>query len=65
VFDGATEADIREQLRRAGLPESGKISLRDGRTGQEFDQAVTVGYIYMMKLIHLVEDKIHARSTRP
>jgi DNA-directed RNA polymerase subunit beta len=65
VFDGATEADIRAQLRRADLPESGKISLRDGRTGEPFDQEVTVGYIYMLKLIHLVEDKIHARSTGP
>jgi DNA-directed RNA polymerase subunit beta len=65
VFDGATEADIREQLRRAGLPESGKILLRDGRTGEPFDQEVTVGYIYMLKLVHLVEDKIHARSTGP
>ncbi|GAC1318945.1 MAG: DNA-directed RNA polymerase subunit beta [Chloroflexota bacterium] len=65
VFDGATEADIREQLRRAGLPESGKIRLRDGRTGEPFDQEVTVGYIYMLKLVHLVEDKIHARSTGP
>src|SRR5216684_2826618 len=65
VFDGATEADIREQLRRAGLPESGKILLRDGRTGEPFDQEITVGYIYMLKLVHLVEDKIHARSTGP
>src|SRR5437870_5721001 len=65
VFDGATEADIREQLRRADLPESGKIRLRDGRTGEPFDQEVTVGYIYMLKLVHLVEDKIHARSTGP
>ncbi len=65
VFDGATEADIRAQLKRAGLPESGKISLRDGRTGEPFDQEVTVGYIYMLKLVHLVEDKIHARSTGP
>jgi DNA-directed RNA polymerase subunit beta len=65
VFDGATEADIREQLRRAGLPENGKIRLRDGRTGEPFDQEVTVGYIYMLKLVHLVEDKIHARSTGP
>jgi DNA-directed RNA polymerase subunit beta len=65
VFDGATEADIREQLKRAGLPESGKIRLRDGRTGESFDQEVTVGYIYMLKLVHLVEDKIHARSTGP
>ncbi len=65
VFDGATEADIRDQLKRAGLPESGKIRLRDGRTGEPFDQEVTVGYIYMLKLVHLVEDKIHARSTGP
>ncbi len=65
VFDGATERDIREQLKNAGLPETGKISLRDGRTGEEFDQQVTVGYIYMLKLVHLVEDKIHARSTGP
>jgi DNA-directed RNA polymerase subunit beta len=65
VFDGATEADIRDQLKRAGLPESGKIRLRDGRTGEQFDQEVTVGYIYMLKLVHLVEDKIHARSTGP
>ena len=65
VFDGATEADIRDQLRKAGLPESGKIRLRDGRTGEPFDQEVTVGYIYMLKLVHLVEDKIHARSTGP
>jgi DNA-directed RNA polymerase subunit beta len=65
VFDGATEADIRAQLRRAGLPENGKARLRDGRTGEYFDQEVTVGYIYMLKLVHLVEDKIHARSTGP
>jgi DNA-directed RNA polymerase subunit beta len=65
VFDGATEADIRAQLKRADLPENGKINLRDGRTGEPFDQEVTVGYIYMLKLIHLVEDKIHARSTGP
>src|SRR5919109_1318104 len=65
VFDGATEEDIRDQLRAAGLPEEGKIVLRDGRTGEEFDQPVTVGYIYMLKLVHLVEDKIHARSTGP
>jgi DNA-directed RNA polymerase subunit beta len=65
VFDGATENDIRAQLKRADLPESGKIRLRDGRTGESFDQEVTVGYIYMLKLVHLVEDKIHARSTGP
>jgi DNA-directed RNA polymerase subunit beta len=65
VFDGATEEQIRQELREAGLPEDGKIVLRDGRTGEPFDQPVTVGYIYMMKLHHLVEDKIHARSTGP
>jgi len=65
VFDGAKEDDIREQLRAAGLPEDGKQLLCDGRTGELFAQPVTVGYIYMLKLIHLVEDKIHARSTGP
>src|SRR5439155_17820638 len=65
VFDGAKEDDIREQLRLAGLPEDGKQVLCDGRTGELFNQRVTVGYIYMLKLIHLVEDKIHARSTGP
>jgi DNA-directed RNA polymerase subunit beta len=65
VFDGAKESDIRDQLTRAGLPEDGKEWLYDGRTGERFAQRVTVGYIYMLKLIHLVEDKIHARSTGP
>jgi DNA-directed RNA polymerase subunit beta len=65
VFDGATEEDIRRNLKEAGLPESGKIYLRDGRTGQPFEQESTVGYIYMMKLHHLVDDKVHARSTGP
>ncbi len=65
VFDGATEGQIREQLRLAGLPEDGKVLLYDGRTGEPFDQPVTVGVIYMLKLAHLVEDKIHARSTGP
>ncbi len=65
VFDGATEEQIRAELIEAGLPEDGKIMLRDGRTGEGFDQKVTVGYIYMLKLHHLVEDKIHARSTGP
>jgi DNA-directed RNA polymerase subunit beta len=65
VFDGAREADIREALREAGLPEDGKTVLYDGRTGEPFDQRVTVGYAYMMKLLHLVDDKIHARSTGP
>jgi DNA-directed RNA polymerase subunit beta len=65
VFDGAREEDIKAYLRRAGLPESGKITLIDGMTGQPFEQPVTVGYIYMMKLSHLVDDKIHARSIGP
>ena len=65
VFDGANEADIQEMLQRAGLPKSGKIQLFDGRTGEPFDQPVTVGYAYMLKLKHLVEEKVHARSTGP
>jgi DNA-directed RNA polymerase subunit beta len=65
VFDGATEEDIRSLLQEAGLPPSGKIALYDGRTGDKFDLPVTVGQIYMLKLVHLVEDKIHARSTGP
>ncbi len=65
VFDGATESQIRTELIEAGLPEDGKIALHDGRTGEPFDRPITVGYIYMLKLHHLVEDKIHARSTGP
>jgi DNA-directed RNA polymerase subunit beta len=65
VFDGASEGQIKEWLDRAELPEDGKITLYDGRTGQAFNHPVTVGYIYMLKLAHLVEDKIHARSTGP
>ncbi|MGC4085996.1 MAG: hypothetical protein QM736_28680 [Vicinamibacterales bacterium] len=65
VFDGAKEEEIREALREAGLPEDGKVDLYDGRTGEKFDRPVTVGIIYMLKLAHLVEDKIHARSTGP
>jgi len=65
VFDGAPEAEIKRQLRLAGLPETGKIELRDGKTGVAFEQLVTVGYIYLMKLSHLVDDKIHARSIGP
>ncbi|HEY8871370.1 MAG TPA: DNA-directed RNA polymerase subunit beta [Candidatus Limnocylindrales bacterium] len=74
VFDGATEGQIQDELRsafhmvwgeRQALPEDGKIELRDGRTGEAFDRPITVGYIYMLKLHHLVEDKIHARSTGP
>src|SRR5215213_1965019 len=65
VFDGAKEEEIRAALRDAGLPEDGKVDLYDGRTGEKFDRPVTVGIIYMLKLAHLVEDKIHARSTGP
>jgi len=65
VFDGASEAEIKETMKKAGLPEHGKVRLRDGRTGEYFDQDVTVGYIYMLKLAHLVDDKIHARSIGP
>jgi DNA-directed RNA polymerase subunit beta len=63
VFDGAAEASIKELLALAGMPESGQITLYDGRTGQPFDRPVTVGYMYMLKLNHLVDDKMHARST--
>ena len=65
VFDGANEMDIVEALRKAGYSEDGKILLRDGRTGEPFNSPVTVGYMYMLKLHHLVDDKIHARSTGP
>jgi DNA-directed RNA polymerase subunit beta len=64
-FSGVTEDEIKEELKKAGLPETGKVTLCDGRTGEPFIQPVTVGYIYMMKLIHLVEDKIHMRSIGP
>ena len=65
VFDGATEAEIKGWLEKAGLPPGGKSRLVDGMTGEEFEQDVTVGYIYMLKLSHLVDDKIHARSIGP
>jgi DNA-directed RNA polymerase subunit beta len=65
VFDGASEDQIEQELIDAGLPVTGKTHLRDGRSGEQFDREVTVGYIYMLKLHHLVEDKIHARSTGP
>ncbi|MGI6400572.1 MAG: DNA-directed RNA polymerase subunit beta [Thermoguttaceae bacterium] len=65
VFDGATEEDVNEELERAGLPRNGKVQLYDGRTGEPFAQETTVGYIYMLKLHHLVDDKVHARSTGP
>ena len=65
VFDGATEEKIIAELEAAGLPVDGKITLRDGKSGKEFDRPITVGVTYMLKLHHLVEDKIHARSTGP
>ncbi|MBN2031505.1 DNA-directed RNA polymerase subunit beta [bacterium] len=65
VFDGATEEEVKQELKKVGLPVDGKSELYDGRTGDKFDQRVTVGYIYIMKLSHLVEDKIHARSIGP
>ncbi len=65
VFDGATEAEIKKWLEEAGLPKGGKTQLFDGMTGEAFEQDVTVGYIYMLKLSHLVDDKIHARSIGP
>jgi DNA-directed RNA polymerase subunit beta len=65
VFDGASEEELRKCLKEAGIPESGKTFLYDGRTGDRFEQPVTVGYIYMMKLHHLVDDKVHARATGP
>ncbi len=65
VFDGAKEADVSDMLEKAGLDQSGQVTLFDGRTGEPFDRKVTVGYIYMLKLHHLVDDKIHARSIGP
>ena len=65
VFDGAHEKDIVELLEQAGLDASGQVVLHDGRTGESFDRKVTVGFIYMLKLHHLVDDKIHARSIGP
>jgi len=65
VFDGANEADITDALERAGVNSSGQMKLFDGRTGEYFKREVTVGYIYMLKLHHLVDDKIHARSIGP
>ncbi len=63
VFESASPEEIKEEMKRAGLPESGKIVLHDGRTGQPFDSEITVGMMYMVKLVHMVDDKIHARST--
>ena len=63
VFDGASESEIKQLLKLADLPESGQMQLYDGRTGDMFERSVTVGYMYMLKLNHLVDDKMHARST--
>ncbi|OQX95138.1 hypothetical protein B6I21_06960 [candidate division KSB1 bacterium 4572_119] len=65
VFDGASLSEIQREMEKAGLPAEGKSILYDGRTGQQFDNPVTIGFIYIMKLSHLVEDKIHARSIGP
>ncbi|VAV85626.1 DNA-directed RNA polymerase beta subunit [hydrothermal vent metagenome] len=65
VFDGATEVDVKEALEEAGHSPTGKTRLYDGRSGEPFDENVTVGIMYMLKLHHLVDDKIHARSTGP
>ena len=65
VFDGAVESDIEEMLEKAGLDRSAQSTLYDGRTGEKFERPVTVGYIYILKLHHLVDDKIHARSIGP
>src|SRR5436853_213365 len=65
VFDGASEDEIKEMLEAAGLPRGGQVSLHDGRTGDPFDRQVTVGFMHMLKLHHLVDDKMHARSTGP
>jgi len=65
IFDGATQSEINECLKKAGLPENGKVTLFDGLTGERFNQPTTVGYIYMMKLHHMVDDKMHARSIGP
>lgn len=65
AFDGATEQDIKRELKKAGLPENGKVKLFDGKTGEPFREKITVGYMYVMKLIHMVEDKMHMRSIGP
>jgi len=65
VFEGAKEADINVALREAGLPEEGKVTLFDGRTGEPYEQKITVGFMYILKLHHLVDEKIHARATGP
>lgn len=65
IFVGASEIDIKDELKKAGFPTDGKLKVFDGRTGKPFPKPITVGYIYIMKLNHLVEDKIHMRSIGP
>jgi len=65
IFDGAKESEVLDTLKEAGLPEDGKTTLYNGRTGEPFDQKVAVGYMYMLKLHHLVDEKVHARATGP
>ena len=65
MFDGASEEEVKYYMRKAGLPEDGKVTLYDGITGEPYSNIITVGYMYMMKLEHMVDDKIHARSTGP
>ena len=65
VFDGAKESEIKDMLKLADLPESGQVTLYDGRTGLAFDRSVTIGYMYVLRLHHLVDEKVHARSTGP
>jgi len=65
IFDGATQEQVEDQLEEAGLPKDGRVTLYDGRTGEPMDQKTTIGYIYMLKLNHLIEDKMHARSIGP
>ncbi len=65
IFDGASEEQVKEKMREAGLPEDGRVTLYDGRTGEPMDQKSTVGYMYILKLNHLIQDKMHARSIGP
>jgi DNA-directed RNA polymerase subunit beta len=65
IFDGAKESEVRDALKETGFPEDGKVALYDGRTGEPFEQKITIGYMYMLKLHHLVDEKVHARATGP
>jgi DNA-directed RNA polymerase subunit beta len=65
IFDGASEEQVKDKMREAGLPEDGRVTLYDGRTGEPMDQKSTVGYMYILKLNHLIQDKMHARSIGP